>query len=393
MKRLIALVLSLVFVLMSCTSKKANEAKIEFAPAEIPEYSSYGDASFLKYVENKVYTDTLDSLDSDEYFIENVQTLYYSQEYIDELLYNSQTNIYFGFTLSELEEAFGGEKYVFTLGDDGKTTVKAFEAYDDTFEKVMKNLAIGGGVILVCVTVSAVTAGLGTAPAVSSIFAFAAKGGIIGALTSGTIGGIVSGTVTGVKTKDFNEALKAAAVGGSEGFKWGAITGSLTGGAGRAIQLKGATVNGLSMNEVAMIQKESKYPIDVIKQFKSIDQYNICKTAGLKPSFIDGKSALLRNIDLDYVDNTTGLTNLQLMQQGKAPIDPASGLKYELHHIGQKADSTLAILTKAEHMQNGNNTIWHTFDNPTETHAIGNTWDAQRISFWKSFARLLTASK
>ena len=227
MKRLIALVLSLVFVLMSCTSKKANEAKIEFAPAEIPEYSSYGDASFLKYVENKVYTDTLDSLDSDEYFIENVQTLYYSQEYIDELLYNSQTNIYFGFTLSELEEAFGGEKYVFTLGDDGKTTVKAFEAYDDTFEKVMKNLAIGGGVILVCVTVSAVTAGLGTAPAVSSIFAFAAKGGIVGALSSGAIGGIVSGTVTGIKTNDFKEALKAAAVGGSEGFKWGAISGAL----------------------------------------------------------------------------------------------------------------------------------------------------------------------
>ena len=387
MKRLIALVLSLVFVLMSCTSKKANEAKIEFAPAEIPEYSSYGDASFLKYVENKVYTDTLDSLDSDEYFIENVQTLYYSQEYIDELLYNSQTNIYFGFTLSELEEAFGGEKYVFTLGDDGKTTVKAFEAYDDTFEKVMKNLAIGGGVILVCVTVSAVTAGLGTAPAVSSIFAFAAKGGIVGALSSGAIGGIVSGTVTGIKTKDFKEALKAAAVGGSEGFKWGAITGSLTGGAGRAIQLKGATVNGLTMNQVATIQHETKWPIDVIKQFNSMEQYNIAKSAGLTYRFINGRAMLVRSVDLNFTDEI-GRTNLQRMQQGLAALD-SNGVPYELHHIGQKMDSTLAMLTQSEHRLGGNSSIWHLYEGTSEIDRIA--FAREKSEIWKEFARIITA--
>ncbi|MCR5305366.1 MAG: hypothetical protein K6E36_02550 [Oscillospiraceae bacterium] len=42
---------------------------------------------------------------------------------------NSQENVYFGYTLSELEQQFEGTKYVFTVNDEGQTTVKAFEAY------------------------------------------------------------------------------------------------------------------------------------------------------------------------------------------------------------------------------------------------------------------------
>ena len=56
---------------------------------------------------------------------------------------------------------------MFTLGDDGDTIVTAFEAYDDTYEKVIKNVAIGTGVILICVTVSIVSEGFGV-PAVST---------------------------------------------------------------------------------------------------------------------------------------------------------------------------------------------------------------------------------
>ena len=62
---------------------------------------------------------------------------------------------------------------------------------------------------------------------------------------------------------------------------------------------------------------------------------------------------------------------------------------YELHHIGQKADSTLAILTKAEHMQGGNNKIWHEFGKASEAHAPGNTWDKQRAEFWINFAKMI----
>lgn len=348
-------------------------------------FTSLSDPELLRYVEDTVYADLINQLNSDEYFVENVEAVYISKEYLDELAYNSQENIYFGYKLSELDEAFQGEKYIFRLSDTGETEVVPFEEYDDTYDKVIRNVAIGTGVILLCVTVSVVTGGVG-APAASMIFAASAKSAAAFALSSGVISGASAGIVEGYKTHDYNKALKAAALKGSEGFMWGACTGAVTGGVGEAVALKGATLNGLTMNEAAAIQKESKYPLDVIKQFKNMEQYEICKEAGLSAKMVNGKTALTRAIDLDYIAEN-GKTNLELMQQGNAAIDPVSGLPYELHHIGQKTDSTLAILTKAEHMQNGNNKIWHVLGEASEVHSAGNTWGAQKATFWKSLAQ------
>ena len=150
--------------------------------------------------------------------------------------------------------------------------------------------------------------------------------------------------------------------------------------------MKGATLNGLTMDEAAIIQRESKYPLDVIKGFASMDQYQICKDAGLATHMVDGKAALVRNIDLDFTDEL-GRTNLERMQQGMAALDPETGLSYQLHHIGQRQDSTLAILTEAEHMQGGNNLIWHLWEGESQIDRVA--FAAQRQSFWKSTAKLL----
>ena len=48
------------------------------------------------------------------------------------------------------------------------------------------------------------------------------------------------------------------------------------------------------------------------------------------------------------------------------------------------------ILTKAEHMQGGNNKIWHILGEATEVHGAGNTWDLQRQQFWKQLAKMMT---
>ena len=352
-----------------------------------PDFEGLDSADLLGYVEDTIYDELLSKLNNDDYFVENVSAVYVSKEYLEELEYNSRSNIFFGYSIEEIQKAYGDKKFVFKLGDDGNTIVAPFEDYDDTWDNVIKNVAIGTGVILVCVTVSVVSGGVG-APAISLIFSASAKTGTIMALSSGALGGVASGVITGIQTGDMNEAIKAAALAGSEGFKWGAISGAVAGGVSEAIALKGATLNGLTMNEAATIQKESKYPLDVIKQFKNMEQYKICKEAGLTAKMVNGKTALIRTIDLNYIDDATGLSNLQLMQQGKAAIDPISGLPYELHHIGQKADSTLAILTKAEHMQNGNNTIWHVPGSVSEVHGPENTWDSQRIAFWKNIAEI-----
>lgn len=352
----------------------------------VPAFSGLSDPHLLSYVEDAVYQELVTTLDSDQFFVETVDAVYYSDEYLTELSANSRENIYFGFTLSELDAVFQGEKYVFTLGEDGKTTVQAFEAASDSYGLVVRDLAVGGGVILLCVTVSLVSGAAG-ATAVSVIFAASAKTGAAMALSSGVFSGVAAGAVTYAQTGSMDAALEQAAVSGSEGFKWGAVSGIITGGAREAAGLFGATRNGLTMNQAAQIQQESKYPLDVIKEFASPEQYEICKNAGLNPQMVNGNTALVRSIDLNYVDDL-GRTNLQRMQQGLAALAP-DGSSYQLHHIGQQADSTLAILTQAEHMQGGNFNIWHLFDGPTQVHGAGNTWAAQREAFWKNLAALL----
>lgn len=294
--------------------------------------------------------------------------MYISKEYLDEVAFNSQSNIYFGYTLAELDELFQGTRYVFTLDEYGQTSVQEFQEIEDiSAETMLKNVAIGTGVILVCVTISTVSAGIGAPAAITVIFAASAKMGAIFALSSGTMGVITAGIVKGYQTGDVNEALEAAALSGSEGYKWGAIIGSITGGTKEAFVLNAATKNGLTMSEAAIIQRESGLPMDVITQFHSMDEYLVYKNAGLKPVMVNGRTALVQNIDLNYVSQLpdgTEVTNLVRMQRGYAPLDPATGKAYQLHHIGQKADGALAVLTESQHQ--GNAAILNIFGKESE---------------------------
>lgn len=374
MKRFIAILLSCAIILTGCAapgsstgnfvpSEPDNVLTVETTematsePQDSPQnevsFAELSDPELLSYVEENVYNELVSTLDSEDYFVENVSTVYISNEYLEEVAYNSQANVYFGYTLAELDEYFQDTKYVFTLGEDGQTTVQPFEAYDDTYDRVIKNVAIGTGVILVCVTVSVVSAT--GAPAVSVIFAASAKSGTIFALSSGTFSALVAGIVTHRETGAFEETIKAATLAGSEGFKWGAITGAFDSGIKQTFALKGAAMNGLSMNQAAQIQRESGLPLAFIKSFHSVDEYNVYKTAGLQMAKVNGKWAYIQPIDWDFVD-IDGFTNAQRVGKGLAPVD-LTGKPYELHHIGQKADSPLAILTNTQH--HGNDSILH----------------------------------
>lgn len=427
MKRIIALVLSLSLVLAGCgnsintsstatssetvqesngesvseekedsdvsvTTSEAAEVISEEAAIETPEsesvedinFSGLNDPTLLTYVENTVYEDLIDELSDGDYFVEKVDAIYLSEEYIEELAYNSKSNVFFGYTLDELEEAFQGTRYVFTLGDDGQTTVVPLEEiYDDTYDQIIKNVAVGSGVILVCVTVSVATAGV--APAVSVIFAASATTATTFALESGALSFATAAIARGYQTQDMDQALKAGALAASEGFKWGAISGAVIGGGKEALALKGATLNGLTMNEVAAIQRESKWPLEAIKSLHSTAEYNIYKEASLAPTQLaDGSWAFLREINWKLVDDM-GRTNVQRVMAGLAPID-ATGMPYELHHIGMKADSPLAILTNAEHHSKANFSILHWADegkNVTDA-----AWNAQKKEFWNAILKM-----
>lgn len=399
MKKIIPLILAISMVLTGCVKPKIENQPIKPSENQIcdksskpvvlkenkPKYKSLSDKGLLVDVEDLVYKETIDAINSEDYVVENVSAVYISKEYLDEMAFNSQSNIYFGYSLDELNEVFGGDSYIFTLGEDGKTTVKKLESIDDkATETMIKNVAIGTGVILVCVTVSAVSAG--PAPAVSMIFAASAKTAPKFAASSAAFGGISAGLVRGIETGDFGESMEAAALAASKGFKWGAITGAVTGGGKAAFELKSATMNGLSMNEAALIQKDSKWPMKIISELKSFKEYEIYKKEGLMPIRVNGRLALVKNIDFSFkskLPDGPEVTNLIRMKKGYAPIEPSTGKAYELHHIGQKSDGTLAVLTNAQH--HGNNAILHTSNKASEIDRLA--FNKVRKDFWQDLAK------
>ena len=129
MKRLILLFLCLAILVSGCglsnfdtqtsSSQKnnKNEASSSQSNADSPILNEY---NYLDYLEDSVYTGLVAELDNEQYFVENVQAVYISKEYLEEVAYNSQENIYFGYTLSELDAYFKGTRYVFTSGDNGR---------------------------------------------------------------------------------------------------------------------------------------------------------------------------------------------------------------------------------------------------------------------------------
>ena len=359
----------------SSSSASISSQEDVIIQAEQPTFDRLSDPDLLTYLENDVYAQLVKEYDSDEYFIENVSAIYISKEYLEELAFNSQENIFFGYTLSEVHEQFGEESFIFTLDESNQTVIRKFEEYDDTYEQIIQNVAVGTGVILLCVTVASATTV--TAPAVSLILTVSAKTGAIGALSSGAIGGTIAGITKGIETQNFDEAIKSAALVGSDSFKWGAVTGVLTGGIAQASALKGATLNGLTMDEAAIIQRESVYPLNVIKQFNSMDEYIALKNASVSTHTVNGNVALIQKIDLNYIDEF-GNTNLQRMLNGKAPLDP-SGTPYQLHHIGQNNDASLAILTQKEHAQIPNLVNKSSIDRTT--------FNTIRKNFWKDYGQ------
>ena len=206
------------------------------------EFNELDDPRLLQYVEDNVYAHLESELNTNEYIIENVSAVYKSKEYIEELEYNSQANIYFGYTLDEINALFEDSKYVFTLSENGKTSVRELLVQkDNTFNDVVKNIAVGSGVILVSVIVSTASGGLGS-PAIAAVFAASAKSGTLLAFSSSLISGVVAGVVTGYQTKDFEEAVLAGNLKGSEGFKWGAVSGVLLGGSKEALTIAGKRI-------------------------------------------------------------------------------------------------------------------------------------------------------
>lgn len=254
---------------MHCVIPASVQANNIQNPSTSYNFYSMADPLFLEHIEDNVFEGLNKVFDPDKYIITEVRAKYISKEYLDEIKFNSRKNIYFGHTLAELDAHFEGTRYVFCNDEYGKTIVKKFEAYDDTYEQIAQNVAMGTGVIVVCATVAVIGG-----PAVSVIFFAAAEGAALGALSDAALEGIPAAIATYQETGDMEATFKNGALAASEGFKRGAIIGAVLGGAAKAAEIAPATRSGLSMNDAVKIHKNTGLSYSRLKKVKSYDEFN-----------------------------------------------------------------------------------------------------------------------
>lgn len=140
----------------------------------------------------------------------------------------------------------------------------------------------------------------------------------------------------------------------------------------------------LTEEDKAKIKEETGWSDEIIDAIGSKEEYEIYKKADLQEAEINGKKCLIRSdIDMDQKDEF-GRTNRERMENGQPPLTK-NGDSIELHHIGQKADSPLAELTKKEHMGGGNDTILH--DKQKESEIDRDEFKKERQSHWVSRAK------
>lgn len=141
--------------------------------------------------------------------------------------------------------------------------------------------------------------------------------------------------------------------------------------------------DGLTDEQKVKIKEETGWSDEIIDAMGSWDEYQIYKHAGLQEAEIGGKKCLIRD-DIDWEQkDAMGRTNRERAEQGLSPINK-DGKVIELHHIGQRFDSSLAELTQEEHRGKGNDTILH--DKTKESEIDRQAFAGERSNHWAARA-------
>lgn len=113
-------------------------------------------------------------------------------------------------------------------------------------------------------------------------------------------------------------------------------------------------------------------------------QLDIYKNANLRQAEINDRPCLVKDIDYDYVDEKTGMTNRELMAKGRSPIDAKTSEKIELHHMGQNYDSPFAELTENSEHGDGNHKILHpkNIESWRNDDALKREYQKEKINHW-----------
>lgn len=298
--------------------KKDEESSIEEKEDDIS-FTGLDDPKLQEYIVENLYSGFNANLNNEDFEITEISTIYISKEYLDELEYNSKNNIYFGFTDSELNEMFGNQKYVFTV-KDGKTVAVKYEEYIDNNKKMLTNLAIGSGVIIVCATISVSTGGT-----ISVVFAASVKTASKFALGSAAFSGITASVIEYYKTGDFNKAIEKGSIEATEGFKWGAIFGAVTGGTTEYIKQTKAAKNLkiYNINERGRVSEEralKKYGGREQVAYLNGKEVSASTAGATKPDIVRNFKGNLEGIEVKNYDLTSKENRKNLIREIKREV-------------------------------------------------------------------------
>lgn len=116
---------------------------------------------------------------------------------------------------------------------------------------------------------------------------------------------------------------------------------------------------GLTDEQKIEVKEKTDWSDEIIDAIGSIEEAEIYMNAELREVEVNGRKCLVREIDWDYVDEKTGMTNRERVANKLVPIDSKTGEKIELHHIGQSFDAPFAELTANSEHGDGNDKILH----------------------------------
>ena len=122
---------------------------------------------------------------------------------------------------------------------------------------------------------------------------------------------------------------------------------------------EGKENEGLTDKEKKQIKEEQHWSDEIINHIENWEQYEIYKKADLHEEEVNGRKCLVKNINMDYVDPKTGMTNRERMEKGWSPIDEKTGEKIELHHMNQDYNAPFAELCERTEHGDGNHSTLH----------------------------------
>ena len=142
--------------------------------------------------------------------------------------------------------------------------------------------------------------------------------------------------------------------------------------------------------EKEQVQRDTGWSDTVVDHIDTMEQYeDVLSKAGLEEKEVDGKTCLVKEIDPNYQDPKTGKTNLERMENGRAPIDSQTGEKIELHHLGQDKDGPLAELCENSEHGDGHHKILHPQIEGSWRNEPGamEAYDRERSDHWRERAK------